>query len=190
MRVCVCMCVRARAFLVMHAHMCSGPIGLVTALQSAILIMQHFIKSSRWVSEWEEAERAEREKEGEEKDRKQRERERERERDRKRSQHFTCVHLCVWVCARCIPHSNWIFVLSLRACVSVLSLCLCLLSFVTLHLLVVRCVCVCLCSSVHVLVRVSPQSCSCVCLCTWLVLGCISVDSTLLSRLCDPFNLS
>lgn len=43
----VCVHVRARAFLVMHAHMCSGPIGLVTALQSAILIMQHFIKSSR-----------------------------------------------------------------------------------------------------------------------------------------------
>ena len=82
--------------------------------------------------------------------------ENQRQKEKTESQHFTCVHACV--CARCIPHSTWIFVLSLSACVNVLSLCLCLLSFVTLHLLVMCCVCVCVCVCVCTCLCVSPRS--------------------------------
>ena len=162
MRLCVCMCVRARAFLVMHAHMCSGPIGLVTALQSAILIMQHFIKSSRWVSEWEEAERAEREKEGEEKDRKQRERERERERETERE--VNILHVCMCVCgcvhAASLTATEYLSSPFVHASVSchyasvcyLLSLCICLWCAVSVCVCVQVCTCLCPRSPVHVFV--------------------------------------
>lgn len=143
--------------------MFGGPIGPVSVLQSAILIVQHFIKTSRWVSKWEEAIQREREgwkAEGE--------RQIIRGGETRWKSTFWSVCVCVFMHAVSLTAVG-IFVLSVHACISVLSLWLCLLSFVTLDLPVMCCVhaflCACVCKF-------------CVgwsaCLCTWLTLpGCL-----------------